>query len=417
MNHHEAMLDLVNTLTDIDTIAETHHLDPKDFKSQIVERLGITAQDLRDDYRLRTNYRAARMVHRELTAEWRDGCSINEHLHPNSHAFKDRHRAHYKRAVWGDVIRGFYNTEPLKIALDVMEREDAADGSVIYTKELIPGVHVRLVLIDNPDSRLWVHRIDARLEVFDDSGNPVTQPKLDLTYEYDLCMFLACHTWNYQVYDRPHLLPKIDPIDIDNRNPTMTTDFEQLISDAAVLLVETDKTVRDILSELDIKDHPKFYEAFRTQYQCTPTEYRRKMQELQREEEMREEAEEKQKPWQFTVSVETNRSTGMSPHAGMVMNEVRVIEIMVNEHYPYLVTLHTHQGKCPYPDLRSLIRSEHQPILNDQVLEVLGPYFHGRLDIAYGQGPAPVEHPNRFHPQQPTFGRPGGAPWGMPSPT
>lgn len=165
---------------------------------------------------------------------------------------------------------------------------------------------------------------------------------------------------------------------------TMSTKNGTDVQKVAEMLVNTDSNVRDILDTVGITDQPKFYGDFRQRYHCTPSEYRRKERDARKAVEASKVAEHKDEPWDFTVTLYPEGQPNYGNHNQSPMNESQRVSITVNECYVFVVHLITTQGHCPYREVKDLMRGEHREMLNDLVIEVLQPYFHGRLDIAYG---------------------------------
>lgn len=172
-------------------------------------------------------------------------------------------------------------------------------------------------------------------------------------------------------------------------NHTNSTDT---LSRVAASLVDTSNTVRDILNTHNVYDHPKFYSEFRARYQCTPTQYRTAQREIeaQRRRSAKREQESPEVEWRFEINLhaeglslwsQSHTERSINAH---VFDASRMIVLTVNETFKVLLTVLTVQGQYPFQTVQDMIGSQYREELNDIVLEMLQPYFHGRLDIAYG---------------------------------
>lgn len=157
----------------------------------------------------------------------------------------------------------------------------------------------------------------------------------------------------------------------------------EVIEHAAKELVNTNDTVATIISRTN-SIPPDFYQAFRSRYGCTPTEYRQNVRLENQEKRLDEET--ANVPWEFSVTIDqVNHMTGMeAPYGpGPSINGLHVVPITVNETFEFWVKLVTHKGKCPYTIVNELLEGNHKDMLVDQILEKLSPYFYGRINLAY----------------------------------
>lgn len=203
-------------------------------------------------------------------------------------------------------------------------------------------------------------------------------------------------------------------------NRSLDYHLQNVLSTAEMLLT-TDKTVKDIMSSLNISDPPKLYADFRLQYGCTPIRYREAGGDMSKinpkakfsgtddsagsdaDKELNMDDPDKQEfdvnaadanddnnsseqPFDFTVVVRQIQQPMVSPGFEYDLSTTLQIPFLINDRYEYRASVLPTSGKCPTLDPYEFLRSENlREKFNEIVVETVRPFYHGQLNIAYMQ--------------------------------
>lgn len=408
-----AIIEYVNGRGDLEAACIATEVPVDATVEEILRYTGLSPEELHAGYRKQTEYQSKDYLTMEKTVTHRSGESPIRH---NPHHATTEMRSypyciaefeHFNNIMEvrlaGGEEKDWWLSEKLKIDLYRQKSQLVGNHRVM----VIPAS----ISVKEKDDQLTEYRfvlqvIDKREEDTDIDGLKVMFQHEDgstlstfsdgvrAVVEFDLTVgfFTPEYSHTYTMQNRPdwarmqaHLHgiyggpKKLD--ELMEKGTIMTTDFKEMVEFAANALLNTDKMVRRIMDDLGVKDHPRFYNEFREMYGCTPTQYRKNAQEAATEERMNEV--DNDVPWDFSVSVKTKVLNGARTVFDPSMGDIHHIDVTVNEVFEFTVELSTRQGVCPYSTLDALLRSEHREIFNDNVLEVLAPYFHGRLNLAY----------------------------------